>query len=407
MANTSFSAVRTVTPTANQIVIAGTAEDPIFAIATDPIIPGTGSITVPTGTTGQRVLHQGALRNNTTTGFFECSLDGIAWVDLAVGGGGIATVTGTANQIGVTAGPNPVISIANNPILPGTGGVTLPTGTTGQRAGAAGTIRYNSTTGLVEFTNTGATWLTIPGATLPTTDEAIARFDGVNGQLQNSIVTITDAGIVSGATQLNVDNVRLDGNSLIATNANGDLNLEPNGTGVVNIVGTATASSELRWFELTGGGVNYIGFKAPNALAGNTTYILPVAFPAANGYTLKSTTAGVMSWAPDLGAAWIDQTATPVTIVANSAYSANTGGLLTFNMPAAAAFGDVFEIAGNGAGGWLLQMNAGQTANLGSLPTSVAGSLASTNRYDCVKLLCTVANTTFTVISSMGNITAA
>lgn len=66
------------------------------------------------------------------------------------------------------------------------------------------------------------------------TDEAVARFDLTTGKLlQNSVVTITDAGIVAGATQLNVDNLRLDGNTLSSTDTNGNINLTPNGTGVV------------------------------------------------------------------------------------------------------------------------------------------------------------------------------
>lgn len=66
------------------------------------------------------------------------------------------------------------------------------------------------------------------------TDEAVARFDGVTGKLiQNSVVTITDAGTVAGATQLNVDNLRLDGNTVSSTNANGAVTIAPNGTGQI------------------------------------------------------------------------------------------------------------------------------------------------------------------------------
>ena len=42
---------------------------------------------------------------------------------------------------------SPTISIANNPILPGTGSVTLPSGTTAQQpVGGDGQIRFNSET---------------------------------------------------------------------------------------------------------------------------------------------------------------------------------------------------------------------------------------------------------------------
>ena len=59
-------------------------------------------------------------------------------------------ILGTTNQIDVADGNgsgNPTLSIATNPILPGTGAVTIPKGTTVQEpAGSLGMLRYNSTT---------------------------------------------------------------------------------------------------------------------------------------------------------------------------------------------------------------------------------------------------------------------
>lgn len=64
------------------------------------------------------------------------------------------------------------------------------------------------------------------------TDEALVRFDGTTGKLvQNSVITATDAGIMSGITQLNVDNLRLDGNTISSTDTNGNVVVDPNGTG--------------------------------------------------------------------------------------------------------------------------------------------------------------------------------
>ena len=73
----------------------------------------------------------------------------------------LRTNTGTANQITVTNGDGvsgaPTFAIASNPVLPGTGGVTLPQGTTGQRAGTVGTIRWN--TSLSQFEGyDGSNW---------------------------------------------------------------------------------------------------------------------------------------------------------------------------------------------------------------------------------------------------------
>lgn len=113
----------------------------------------------------------------------------------------------------------------------------------------------------------------------------------------------------------------------------------------------------------------------------------------------------ISSTAPDTNV--VDQTSTPVTMAANTTYIADDASLITFDMPAVAAQGAIFQIVGKGAGGWLVQMNTGQVANLNSTPTSSAGSLASTNQWNCIKIMCVTANTTFTVMESSGVITVA
>lgn len=76
------------------------------------------------------------------------------------------------------------------------------------------------------------------------TDEALARFDGTTGKIiQNSVITATDAGTVSGVTQLNVDNLRLDGNTVSSTDTNGNINVTPNGTGAMIVGGNASFTS--------------------------------------------------------------------------------------------------------------------------------------------------------------------
>ena len=81
---------------------------------------------------------------------------------LTVAGGstlGTSVLTGTTNQISIAGGDGsstPTISIASNPIIPGAGSITIPNGTTGQRSGSIGAIRYNSTLGAFEgFLSTG------------------------------------------------------------------------------------------------------------------------------------------------------------------------------------------------------------------------------------------------------------
>lgn len=46
------------------------------------------------------------------------------------------------------------------------------------------------------------------------TDNAVTRFDGTGGNVQNSVVTISDAGDVAGVTNLTVDNLNLNGSTI-------------------------------------------------------------------------------------------------------------------------------------------------------------------------------------------------
>lgn len=81
---------------------------------------------------------------------------------LATTAGTVTSLAGTANQITASAATGAVtLAIASNAILPGTGGVTLPTGNTAARAGGAGTMRFNSQTTVFEATVDGSTWATI------------------------------------------------------------------------------------------------------------------------------------------------------------------------------------------------------------------------------------------------------
>lgn len=85
--------------------------------------------------------------------------DGTQWIDLTA----VPSINGTADQIAVTPGTNvtpTVIAIADNPIIPGTGAMRLPTGTTAQRPVTAveGDARFNSTLDRPEVFS-GSTWV--------------------------------------------------------------------------------------------------------------------------------------------------------------------------------------------------------------------------------------------------------
>jgi len=64
------------------------------------------------------------------------------------------------------------------------------------------------------------------------TDNALVRWDGTAGSaVQNSTATLSDTGTFTLTGQMNVDNLRLDGNTILSTNTNGNLTLDANGAG--------------------------------------------------------------------------------------------------------------------------------------------------------------------------------
>lgn len=107
------------------------------------------------------------------------------------------------------------------------------------------------------------------------------------------------------------------------------------------------------------------------------------------------------------GTTWNVVTTTSQAIAVNNGYISNNASLVTMTLPATAAVGTIVEVTGLGAGGWKIAQNALQSINFGSKTTTVGtgGSLASFNQFDSIKLVCVVANTTWNVLSSQGNIT--
>lgn len=139
--------------TANQVQVtngnASGGNPPIIGLAQNPIIPGVQGMVLPTGQTADRSLtpSNGTIRYSTTLSRFE-GYQGGSWSTFGVGDGTVTSVGGTVDQIDVVNGTTtPVISITDDPVIPGFGGMVMPKGTTAQRATPQnGLIRYNTTT---------------------------------------------------------------------------------------------------------------------------------------------------------------------------------------------------------------------------------------------------------------------
>ncbi len=110
---------------------------------------------------------------------------------------------------------------------------------------------------------------------------------------------------------------------------------------------------------------------------------------------------------PDAGFfGFIEVTGTSYQMVGNYGYIANNVAQVSLNLPVKADFGKRIIVSGKGTGGWKVTQNAGQKIIFGKKETTegVGGYLESTDQYDSLEIVCTVANTTFEVISSVGNI---
>ena len=112
-----------------------------------------------------------------------------------------------------------------------------------------------------------------------------------------------------------------------------------------------------------------------------------------------TTTAGKIPWN-----VITDPTAT--LIIDEGFFASNAAGV-TLTLPTTCAVGDFINVSAINAGGWTISQNALQRIHLGITPTTigVTGSLVSTQNFDSIQMVCSIADTEFVVISSIGNIT--
>jgi len=120
------------------------------------------------------------------------------------------------------------------------------------------------------------------------TDNTVPRFDLTSGALiQGSSVVISDADAVSGVTQLDVDNIRVDGNTISSTDTNGNVVLAPDGDGTVSVTAAPIVPSTDRADSL-GSATN----SWDNVYADGLTFD--------DGTNVLDTYVDITSWTPSL-----------------------------------------------------------------------------------------------------------
>lgn len=196
--STTFTPL-TIIGTSNQISVLdgnGAAGNPTISIADNAIFPGNAGVTMPNGTTVQRGAVQGQIRYNTDTNRFEGKYS-TGWQSFGIGDGSVISVSGTTSQINVSnAGGIATVSLASNPVIPGTGAIQIPAGTTAARPASPenGDLRYNTTTATFEGYANGSWGAIVSGSGVT----SIATGTGLAGGPITSTGTISIAN--TGAT---------------------------------------------------------------------------------------------------------------------------------------------------------------------------------------------------------------
>ena len=134
--------------------------------------------------------------------------------------------------------------------------------------------------------------------------------------------------------------------------------------------------------------------------AGTWSMTLPTS-GGTDGYVLKTNGSGTTSWG-NPGIAWTEVTGTSQSAAAHAGYLTNNAGLVTVTLPTPAV-GSVIEIVGVGAGGWKAQCGSSHTIRMGTTVSASTGYAASTNQYDCIKII-GISTTAWLITSAVGTI---
>jgi hypothetical protein len=128
---------------------------------------------------------------------------------------------------------------------------------------------------------------------------------------------------------------------------------------------------------------------------------------AGTGVSITNGAGSITINAVGSGVTWNDISGTSASMAVNNGYIADNAGLVTLTLPTTAVVGSILYVTGKGAGGWKIAQNASQLINLGTSTTTTGtgGSLASTNTFDSVMLVCITANNNWNVLNVQGNIT--
>jgi hypothetical protein len=375
--------------------------------------------TYPTTTTANNIL-------------FSSATNVVGQISSAVGGVLVSDATGIPSMLANPADNYRVLQSKNNAIA------EWSTAAYPHTASANGTLMQSDGT---DWTYTQATY---PSSTnkdhilyssanntvgeIATQKDAVLVSNHSNTPVWSS--SMTDGQIIIGKTNDIPAAANLTaGSGISITNGSNSITIASTSTGS-GTVNSGTAN-QLAYYATTGTAVSglttansatlvtsstgvpaWTGSMTNGQLLIGSTGATPIlaTLTAGPGISIANAAGSVTISGTGSGIGWTEVTGASATMAADNGYVTNNAGLVTLTLPTTAAFGTVINIVGKGAGGWQVAQNAGQQIHIGASASTVGatGYIASTNQYDSIELLCTTANTTWTVLGGpQGNITVA
>ena len=406
--------------TTGQVLTGVTGADPVFAApatsgTVTSITAGTGITLTPspiTSTGSVALTVPVAIANGGTNATSMTTTDGVVYYD---GTRLVTTTVGTAGQFLTSngAGVAPTFQTAGGATITITGdsggaltsgSFTFTGGTTGLTFAGAGTTETLTGTLVVANGGTGRATLTNHGVLVGAGTSAITQLAvGTTGQVLTG-VTGADPVFASPAAS----SISITGNSGGAltgaafTFTGGTTGLTFAGAGSTETLGgtlaIANGGTNATSMANTDGVVYYDGTRLVTTAVGTATQVLtsngagvaPTFQPASGGTSFT----------------WSVITANQTAAI-NNGYICNKAGTLALALPSSAAIGSIIEVTGiNTALGWQITQASGQQIFFGTTQTTsgASGTLTSSATRDAIRIVCVVTDTTWQVLSSLGNI---
>jgi hypothetical protein len=311
--------------------------------------------------------------NNSTNNTFPSGMTATGTITLNGSGSGANNIGSSASgAFNIASGSNSTYTLNNNTF-------TLTTGTGNLNIGDDATVKDINIGG---------------GASSPSVISSAAFVMTTTGN--NRFSKTGDGGI---AIINNGGNISMDGSSGTNLGGTGSSN-----TALTFNIGTAAGDIPMQF-----GNTNGVSALSINQDAGG-------GFPTCNIGTSGDKTINIGNstgtTALTFIGKWFDPinnvTGTTANLIPGVIHVINSGvSLCSVTLPTTCPLGTIITVAGFASGGWIVLQNIGQSikSTASSTTTGATGTLASSDRYNCVQLECITADTTWVIKSFTGTLT--